>query len=76
MDNLNLNKEQASALFDKFVENDLIWDFNDPNNYRIGVTLTVYANIVNDSDMNIEKWLEKNGQSMTEDELKKELKNY
>ena len=36
----------------------------------------MYANVVNDSDMNMGKWIEKNGKSMSEEELEKELAKY
>ena len=45
-------------------------------NYEIGLTLTMYANVVNDSDMNMGKWIETNGKSMSEEELEKELAKY
>ena len=43
-------------------------------NYCLGLTLTRYANIISDSDMNIHKWIEKNGQTKTREELEEEIR--
>ena len=84
-ENQNLNDKQACSLFEKFVENELITEdiseISSTNkkvvdNYMLGSTLTTYADVVNDSDMNINKWIEKNGQSMTKEELENELNKY
>lgn len=81
----HLNNEQAHSLFEKFVENELISgdieerirkNENECDNYDMGLTLTMFVHVVNDSDMDINKWIEKNGQSMTRDELEKELRDY
>lgn len=81
----HLNNEQAHSLFEKFVENELISgdigerfrkNKNECDNYDMGLTLTVFVHVVNDSDMDINKWIEKNGQSMTREELEKELRDY
>ena len=81
----HLNNEQARSLFEKFVENELIsGDIQETfsknkyecDNYDMGLTLTMFVHVVNDSDMDINKWIEKNGQSMTKEELEKELRDY
>jgi len=77
---------EIGDLFEKCVENELIHgDFKELSikmhsqdhysykNYCLGLTLTRYANIISDSDMNIHKWIEKNGQRETLEELKEEI---
>ena len=84
-----ISLEKASDLLKEFVENELVSgemmeilcnDRSSRNkkykNYEIGLTLTMYANVVNDSDMNMGKWIETNGKSMSEEELEKELAKY
>lgn len=77
---------EIDDLFEKCVENELIHgdykelslkmhskDHYSYKNYCLGLTLTRYANIVSDSDMNINKWIEKNGQRETLEELEEEI---
>lgn len=87
-----INIEDAGALFEDFVNNELVWghesykykkkDVNAPQIRKkdekidIGMTLSKYANVISDSDMNITNWINKNGQSMTREQLEKEIEEY
>ena len=79
-----IRKEDANKMFEEFVENNLLMrDFDFFNNelvysykcYTIGLTLSIYANIVNKGDLNLSKWIEKNGKSKSKKELLDEIKN-
>ncbi len=57
-----LNDNQALDLFEKLNKNDIIsrhYILNE-NNYNIGSTLTIYANVISEDDLNYEKWVIKN----------------
>ncbi len=76
----------ASSLFDDFVNNELIREvvsFNKGKQvlektgmYRIGSTLDTNANIISENDMNITKWIEINGQPNSKEQLMKEVEPF
>lgn len=57
----NLSKEEARALFLTFLKNDLICSNRTNNKFKLGATLTTHANIISLQDMNVDKWMKKQG---------------
>lgn len=59
-------------LYQSFIKNNLIEE--DKNEQcELGVILKYHAEIVSEEDLDIDKWIKKNGQSMTKTELQNEI---
>ena len=42
----------------------------------MGFVLSIYANIISEEDMNMDKWIKKNGQTQSEEELLADVDAY
>lgn len=69
--------ENVEDLFREFLENDLLTSFyHKADDYRLGTTLFCYPNIISEEDYNIDKWIKKHGQTMSKEELLRDVDTY
>lgn len=71
-----IDSEDTYGLYCEFLKNYLLQKDHDTTNVRLGSTLGVYANILSDEDMNMDKWIRKNGKSQSKEELIEDVEAY
>ena len=72
---MSLSYSEAEDVFQKFIDNRIIYQFNSTK-YALSETLTQDAQVINETDMDINKWIHKYGQSMTKDSLMKYVESH
>lgn len=73
-----IGSEDTNQLFSEFLKNGLLRrDITTPKSIGLGFTLTsTNANVISEEDMNMDKWIKKNGQSKTKRELLADVNAY
>jgi hypothetical protein len=64
-----ISSEHTYSLFREFLKKGLLYRHYKTTKISIGGTLSFYANIISEEDMNMDKWIKKNGQSQSKEEL-------
>lgn len=72
-----IGSEDTYGLYCEFLKNDLLHrDINNTKRVSLGFVLSTYANVISEEDMNMDKWIKKNGQSRTKEELLADVDAY
>lgn len=69
-----LGSKDTYELYCEFLKNDLFYREN--KKVSLGFTLSLYANIISEEDMNMDKWIKKNGQTQSKEELLADVDDY
>lgn len=71
-----LDSVNTYGLYCEFLKNDLFYKDCKTKKVGLGSVLSTYANIISEEDMNMDKWIKKNGQTQSERELLADVNAY
>lgn len=71
-----LGSKDTYELYCEFLNNGLFYRDSKTKKVALGFVLSTYANIISEEDMNMDKWIKKNGQTQSKEELLADVDAY